>query len=64
MIFKTIVFWCEDLISGTAISKIYELKANKKLSSEKVYEKFKENDEIALKVINGSLNLLQKLYQI
>ena len=48
----------EDLVSGTAISKIYELKTNKKLSSEKVYEKFKENDEIALKVINGFIKSL------
>ena len=48
----------EDLVSGTAISKIYELKTNKKLSSENVYEKFKENDEIALKVINGFIKSL------
>ena len=48
----------EDLVSGTAISKIYELKTNKKLSSERVYEKFKENDEIAIKVINGFIKSL------
>ena len=48
----------EDLVSGTAISKIYELKTNKKFSSERVYEKFKENDEIAVKVINGFIKSL------
>ena len=48
----------EDLVSGTAISKIYELKTNKKLSSEMVYKKFKENDEIATKVINGFIKSL------
>ena len=48
----------EDLVSGSAISKIYELKTNKKLSSEGIYKKFKENDEIAIKVINGFIKSL------
>ena len=48
----------EDLVSGTAISKIYELKTTKKLSSERIYEKFKENDKIATEVINGFIKSL------
>ena len=51
-------FTLEDFVSGSAISNIYKIKTNIQMSSEEVYEKFRENDDIAVEVVNGFIKSL------
>ena len=48
----------EDLVSGSAISSIYESKTNIKISSEEVYQRYKEQDQPAVEVIEGFVRSL------
>ena len=48
----------ENLVSGSAISSIYESKTNLKISSEDVFNKFNNKDDIAIKVIDGFIKSL------
>ena len=48
----------ESLVSGSAISSIYKSLVNKDISSEEIYEKFINKEEIATEVINGFLKSL------
>lgn len=43
----------EDVVSGSAISKIYEYKTSEKISSENVVKLFREGDKTAKLVIDG-----------
>ena len=51
----------EDVISGSAISSIYELKTNLSISSEEVLQKYIEKEPIAVQVINGFIKSLAEL---
>ena len=51
-------FTLEDFVSGSAISNIYKIKTNIQMSSEEVYKKFRENDDIAVEVVNGFIKSL------
>jgi glucokinase len=46
------------LVSGSALSAIYESKTNLKISSEEVFEKFNAKDHVANKVIDGFIKSL------
>ena len=48
----------ENYISGSAISAVYKIKTNIYMSSEEIYKKFTENDDIAIEVINGFIKSL------
>ena len=48
----------ENLVSGSALSSIYESKTNLKISSEEVFEKFNAKDHVANKVIDGFIKSL------
>ena len=53
---KTLIL--EDLVSGSAISSIYESKTNIKISSEEIYQRYKEEDRPAVEVIEGFIKSL------
>ncbi|MAR95424.1 MAG: hypothetical protein CMD46_03580 [Gammaproteobacteria bacterium] len=55
---KTLIL--EDLVSGSAISSIYDLKTNIKTTSEDVYQKYKDKDELAVEVIEGFIRSLSE----
>ena len=46
----------EDTISGTGISKIYELKKDKKISSEEIYKLAKNGEDFALEIIEDLID--------
>ena len=46
----------EDTISGTGISKIYELKKDKKISSEDIFKLAKNGEDFALEIIEGLID--------
>ena len=46
----------EDTISGTGISKIYELKKDKKISSEDIFKLAKNGEDFALEIIEDLIN--------
>ena len=48
----------EDLISGSAISNMYEIKTNHKISSEEVLKKSRQDDPQAKIIINGFIKSL------
>ena len=48
----------EDLISGSAISNMYEIKTNHKISSEEVLKKSRQDDPHAKIIINGFIKSL------
>ena len=48
----------EDLVSGSAISKIYQSKTNLKLTSEEIYKKYIDKDDNAIEVIEGFIKAL------
>ena len=48
----------EDFVSGSAISNIYKIKTNTQMSSEDIYKKYMENDDIAVEVVNGFIKSL------
>tara|TARA_B100001094_G_scaffold169194_1_gene163656 strand:+ start:177 stop:1079 length:903 start_codon:yes stop_codon:yes gene_type:complete len=51
----------EDFISGSAISAVYKIKTNISTSSEEIYKKFIENDDIAIEVVNGFIKSLAQV---
>ena len=46
----------EDTISGTGISKIYELKKNQKISSEDIFKLAENGENIAIEIIEDLIN--------
>ena len=46
----------EDTISGTGISKIYELKKDKKISSEEIFKLAKNGEDFALEIIEDLID--------
>lgn len=48
----------EDFISGSAISNLYEVKSNQKISSKEVFNKSRQNDPVAKIVTDGFIKSL------
>ena len=48
----------ENLVSGSAVSSIYESKTNLKITSEEVFRRFNSKDQVATEVIEGFIKSL------
>ena len=51
----------EDTLSGKAISKIYEIKTRKYLSSEEIFSQAKNDDLVAKEILQGFIERLAKI---